>query len=142
MKQFRFEKLDVWRAARALNRMVYLRTRKFPESEQFALTSQLRRASVSISSNIAEGAGRNSDRDFAHYLEQAYGSAMEVASQVYLALDESYLSVEESDELTAPLHGLAAQISALNHALNVAASKVRLPDIESNASHPAGRDSR
>lgn len=55
------------------------------------MTSQLRRASVSISANIAEGAGRNSDKDFARYLEQGYGSLMKVAAIFYLALDEGYV---------------------------------------------------
>jgi four helix bundle protein len=142
MKVFRFEKLEVWQAARLLNRLIYRRTRTFPESEQFALTSQLRRASISISSNIAEGAGRNSDRDFAHFLEQAYGSAMEVASQIFLARDESYISSEESDELITRLHGIASQISALNRALKVSATKVRLPEGESDASRPSRQNSR
>ena len=137
MKAFRFEKLEVWQAARKLNRLIYRQTRKFPESEQFALTSQIRRATISISSNIAEGAGRNSDRDFAHFLEQAYGSAMEVASQVFLARDEQYISADESDELMGRLHGLAAQISALNRALKVSTTKVRLPEGESDASRPS-----
>jgi four helix bundle protein len=78
--RFRFEKLQVWQEARRLNRTIYRLTRNFPRAELFAMTSQIRRAWVSISSNIAEGSGRNSDRDFGHFLEQAYGSLMEVAS--------------------------------------------------------------
>jgi len=69
--EFRFEKLEVWHLARHLNRVVYRATNDFPKHEQFGLTSQLRRASVSVSSNIAEGSGRNSDTDFAHFLEIA-----------------------------------------------------------------------
>jgi hypothetical protein len=68
---FRFENLEVWQLARQLNRSVYSSTKKFPKDELFALTSQVRRASISISSNIAEGSGRNSDADFAHFLEIA-----------------------------------------------------------------------
>ena len=78
-RRFRFENLEVWPEARALNRKVYGLTRKFPSEEQFGLTSQMRRASVSVSSNRAEGSGRNSDKDFGHFLEQAYGSLMELA---------------------------------------------------------------
>ena len=78
--RFRFEKLEVWQEARKINQVIYRLTRKFPREELFAMTSQIRRASISVSSNIAEGSGRNSDKDFAHFLEQAYGSLMEVAS--------------------------------------------------------------
>ncbi len=108
----------------------------FPTSEQFGLTSQIRRASISISSNIAEGAGRNSDRDFAHFLEQAYGSAMEVASQVFLALDESYLSEETAGKLLDSVQRLPAQIGALNRSLNVTISKVVLPKPGTDATRP------
>ncbi len=79
--RFRFEKLEVWQLARALNKLVYAMSRAFPKEEMFALTSQIRQASTSVSSNIAEGSGRNSDTDFAHFLEIAYGSLMEVVSQ-------------------------------------------------------------
>ena len=133
MQRFRFEKLNVWQSARALNRDVYRSTKLFPTSEQFALTSQLRRSSISISSNIAEGAGRNSDRDFAHFLEQAFASAMELASQVFLALDETYLTKDESEKLLDEIQRLSAQIAALNRSLNVAKSKVVLPKGGSDA---------
>ena len=133
MKQFRFERLDVWQAARALNRAVYQASKRFPASEQYALTSQLRRASISVSSNIAEGAGRNSDRDFAHFLEQAYGSLMEVASQLFLAMDEAYLAEAEAATLLAKVDALAGQLVTLNRALNVDASKVKLPATVSDA---------
>ena len=59
--RFRFEKLEVWQEARKINLVIYRLTRKFPREEIYAMTSQIRRTSVSISSNIAEGAGRNSD---------------------------------------------------------------------------------
>jgi four helix bundle protein len=137
MQRFRFEKLTVWQSARALNRVVYRATKLFPSSEQFAQTSQLRRSSLSISSNIAEGAGRNSDRDFAHFLEQAYGSAMELASQVFLALDEDYLTQVMSDELLEEIQRLSAQIAALNRSMNVTKSKVVLPKGGSDATRRA-----
>ena len=69
--RFRFEKLEVWQEARKINQVIYQLTRKFPRQELFAMTSQIRRASISVSSNIAEGSGRNSDKDFAHFLKQA-----------------------------------------------------------------------
>jgi len=121
---FRFEKLEVWHAARALSRALRKRTRVFPRAEQFELASQLRRAAVSITSNIAEGSGRNSDKDFAHFLEQAYGSAMEVASQLFDAFDDGYLSRTELDSFLSELSEVAGKIGALNRSLGVTTSKV------------------
>ena len=121
--RFRFEKLKVWQEARSLNRMTYRLTRCFPKEELFAVTSQIRRASVSVSANIAEGSGRNSDKDFAHFLEQAYGSLMEVAALFYLAMDEGYVSNEAAKHLFEDVEKLARGIAALNRSLCVGASK-------------------
>jgi four helix bundle protein len=121
--RFRFEKLTVWQEARALNVLVYRITRSFPSHEVYAMTSQIRRASVSVSSNIAEGAGRNSDRDFAPFLEQSYASLMEVASLFYLALDENYLSKVDFQLLLEKIESLAKQVAALNRSLSVINSK-------------------
>ena len=123
-KRFRFEDLEVWQEARRLNREISRLAKRFPASEQFALTSQIRRASVSISSNIAEGSGRNSDRDFAHFLETSYGSLMEVASQLFLAFDEEYLDEATLDTMLESARILSAKIAALNRSLLVKASKV------------------
>src|SRR6478609_2425417 len=97
--RFRFQNLKVWQNARAMNRMVYRLTKAFPKEEMFAMTSQIRRASTSVSSNISEGSGRNSDKDFAHFLEQAYGSLMELASVFFLGLDEGYTTEADLDPL-------------------------------------------
>jgi four helix bundle protein len=121
--RFRFEKLEVWREARAANRVVYKLARKFPRHEMFGMASQIRRAVISISSNIAEGSGRNSDKDFAHFLEQAYGSLMETASILYLAFDESYVSEPDLDPLFDALETLAKKIASLNRSLKVTTSK-------------------
>lgn len=116
-KAFRFERIEAWHLARAFNQQVYRLTRAFPQDEAFCLTAQLRRAAVSISSNIAEGSGRNSDADFAHFLEIAYGSLMECISQLYLALDERYLSKSELDKILDDAHLLASKIASLSKAL-------------------------
>ena len=87
------------------------------------MASQLRRTAVSVSSNIAEGSGRNSDKDFAHFLEQSYGSLMEVASLFYLAFDEAYVAETELSPLFVELEKLARQIAALNRTLSVNTSK-------------------
>jgi len=125
-KRFRFEDLEVWQEARQLNRQIYRITKRFPAAEQFGLVVQLRRAAVFISSNIAEGSGRNSDRDFAHFLENAYGSLMEVASQFFLALDEEYVDEATLDPILENARVLSAKIAALNRSLLVKASKVSL----------------
>jgi four helix bundle protein len=115
---FRFERIEAWQLARAFNRSVYRVSRSFPKEEAFALTSQIRRASVSVASNIAEGSGRNSDADFAHFLEISYGSLMEVVSQLYIAPDEKYLGEAEFRVLADEADTLAAKIAALAKALD------------------------
>jgi four helix bundle protein len=82
---FNFEKLDVWNEAIAFADDVYRLTRTFPPDERFGLTSQIRRAAISISSNIAEGSSRASGNDFARFVEIAAGSLFEVVSQAQVA---------------------------------------------------------
>lgn len=115
--RFRFEKIDAWQLARTFNKAVYAASKSFPKDEAFALTAQLRRASISVSSNIAEGSGRNSDADFAHFLEIAYGSLMEAVSQLFLASDQGYLSRETFAELQDQAAMLAAKIGGLSKSL-------------------------
>ena len=81
-----FQELNVWNRAMELTETVYELTKLFPPDERFGLTSQLRRACVSIASNIAEGRGRGSDRDFRHFLNIAQGSTFEVRTQLLLAI--------------------------------------------------------
>jgi four helix bundle protein len=121
--RFRFEKLEVWQEARAINRSIYRLTRKFPRQELLAMTSQIRRASISVSSSIAEGSGRNSDKDFAHFPEQSYGSLMEAASVFYLGLDEGHVTEADLDPLYDDLERLAKRTAALNRSLEVQVSK-------------------
>jgi four helix bundle protein len=121
--RFRFEKLEVWQEARAINQAVYPLTKEFPRRESLAMTSQIRRASISVSSNIAEGPGRSSDRDLAHFLEQSHGSVMELASVFFLALDEGYVKDHELDRLLDELEKLARRIASLNRSLRVDVGK-------------------
>tara|TARA_R110002073_G_scaffold240878_2_gene402675 strand:+ start:1423 stop:1695 length:273 start_codon:yes stop_codon:yes gene_type:complete len=74
----RFKDLEIWKRSRVFSSKIYEVTSKFPDSERFGLTNQLRRASVSIPSNIAEGSSRNSNKDFSRFLEIAIGSAYEI----------------------------------------------------------------
>jgi four helix bundle protein len=128
-RPFRFEKLEVWQSARALAKLIYSLSESFPQREQFGLTSQLRRAVISIGANVAEGSGKNSDRDFARFLEQAYGSAMESASLILLAVELGYLKVQSASDALEQLHGLSNQIAALNRSLKVEPQKTVLPKI-------------
>lgn len=114
---FRFEKLDVWQKAVDLADRVYVVTRGFPDEERFGLTSQMRRASVSISSNIAEGSGRGSKKDFAHFVEISYGSLMEVVSQVQVAVRQRFLKEDDRNILYADAEELARMLSGLKTSL-------------------------
>lgn len=126
-KPFRFESLTVWQSARQLSSGIYHATREFPRDEVFGLTSQMRRAAVSVVANIAEGSGRNSDPDFARFLEIAYGSAMELAALLHVAVDAGHLSILEKERLGDAIFEVTAQISALNRSLKVERSKTPFP---------------
>ena len=78
---------------------IYRVVKQFPSEERYALSDQLRRASVSVTSNIAEGTGRQSLKDQAHFIELAYGSLMEVMSQLDVALDLEYIDINKHGEL-------------------------------------------
>ncbi len=95
-----YKNLIVWQRAREVVKDIYLLSDKFPKSESFGLMQQLRRAAISISSNIAEGAGRSTDMDFCRFIDIANGSAFEVESQLILAFDLNYISKLELDEST------------------------------------------
>ena len=91
MHKFSFEKLDVWIESKELTKSIYQITMSFPDSEKFGLVSQLRRASVSICSNIAEGTSRISDKDKAHFISISYSSTMEVLNQLILSYELDYI---------------------------------------------------
>jgi four helix bundle protein len=90
-----FEDLEAWQSSRRLGLLVYQLTQKFPKDELFALTSQLRRAVVSIASNIAEGFSRNTKADRVHFYTMARGSLTEVQSQIIFSHDLGYTTTEE-----------------------------------------------
>jgi len=92
---FNFEKLETWHEAVEFADIVYSVTRKFPSEERFGLTNQMRRAAVSISSNIAEGCSRSSRVDYARFVEIASGSLYEVVSQATVGRNQGYLSDDE-----------------------------------------------
>lgn len=98
-----YKNLIVWQKAREVVKEIYLLSEKFPKSESFGLMQQLRRAVISISSNIAEGAGRSTDVDFCRFIDIANGSAFEVESQLFLAFDLNYISKSELNDFTSKM---------------------------------------
>ena len=116
MYHYSFEKLDVWQLSRKLVGIIYKITDKFPIDEKFGLTNQLRRAGVSIASNIAEGSSRNSLKDQVRFIEIAYGSLMEVYTQLCIATDIAYISKEELDEVNLLIKELSNKLNALSKA--------------------------
>jgi four helix bundle protein len=89
-----YKELDIWIQARKLVKIVYVLTKSFPKDEQFALTSQIRRCAVSVPSNIAEGCGRQSNKETIHFLHIARGSLYELETQLILADDLGYISLD------------------------------------------------
>jgi len=114
---FGFERLEVWQKAIELTDCVYSLTRTFPSDERFGLTSQMRRSSVSIASNIAEGSGRGSNPDFARFIEIAYASLMELVTQASIANRQGFLSQPNLDELHKRSEQIARMLSGLRTSL-------------------------
>jgi four helix bundle protein len=116
-----FEDLIAWQKARMLTRSLYHTTRQEPVAHDFGLINQMRRAAVSVMSNIAEGFDRSRATEFHHYLSIAKASCAEVRSQLYVALDVSYISQQQFDDLNA----LALEVYRLVSALRTAVQKRR-----------------
>ena len=112
-----FKKLIIWQKAREFVKDVYLITKKFPKEELFGLTSQIRRATISIALNIVEGSGRGTDKDFAHFLDIAFGSALEVEAQIILSLDLEFITNEEYDILNLKIQEIQKMIKKLTDSL-------------------------
>jgi four helix bundle protein len=117
---FNFEKLEVWKKAIDFADFVYSTTRAFPDEERFGLTSQMRRAAVSISSNIAEGSSRHSKEDYARFLEIATGSVFEVVSQSFIAQKQQYLSEEDRVRIYNAAEEQSKMLSGLRRSLGPA----------------------
>ena len=117
---FNFEKLEVWQKSIDFADFVYTATRECPDDEQFGLTSQMRRASVSISSNLAEGTSRHSRDDYARFLEIATGSVFEVVSQSFIARRQGYLSEASRQRLYAAAEEQSRMLSGLRRSLGFA----------------------
>ena len=108
-----FEDLTVWQDAREFTNKIYILTKKFPKEELYGLTSQIRRATVSIMSNIAEGFDRRSDKELTNFLSIARASSSEVQNDLYIALDLNYISQVEFNQSYQKAKKIAKQINGL-----------------------------
>ena len=112
-KKYEYKNLDVYKEAKSLVKMVYGLIEKFPKVETYALCDQLRRSVISVPSNIAEGSGRTSAKDQAHFFEIAYGSIMEVSCQMDIACDLGYIKQNELKQIEEQVSRIAAMLSGL-----------------------------
>jgi four helix bundle protein len=108
-----FEDLEIWKEARALTQAIYRLTRDSRFAKDFSLRDQIQRAMISIMSNIAEGFEREGNQEFIQFLYVAKGSCGEVRSQLYVAVDQSYLTPKNCEELTKSFRRLSIMISNL-----------------------------
>ena len=113
MKIYSFEKLIVWQKSRTLALFIYKTTRDFPKDELFGMTSQMRRCSISISSNIAEGSGRQNPKDKARFTEIAYSSALELLNQLIISIDLEYISEDNYLKIRAGIEEITYMLDSL-----------------------------
>ena len=118
---FNFEKLETWQKAINFADLIYAVTRSYPDDERFELTNQMRRAAVSISSNIAEGTARNSRPDYARFLEIATGSLFEVVSQSFVSRRQEFLSQADFDRIYIAAEEQGKMLSGLRRSVLAAA---------------------
>ena len=112
-----FRDLRVWREAMKFATEIYRTTAQFPKHELYGLSQQLRRAAVSIPSNIAEGKGHRSDREFTNFLLHARGSLLEVQTQMMIAMDLQYVGTEQAKQLLASADAIGRGLNGLINSL-------------------------
>ena len=117
--------LDIYKESKALVMLVYALLKRFPKEEQYALCDQLRRAVISIPSNIAEGSGRRSSKEQVHFLEIAYGSLCEVNCQMDIACDLGYIDQPDLERIKVLSNKIGSMISGLR---NRHLSKSKIPN--------------
>jgi four helix bundle protein len=118
MTHMPFKKLAVWQKALDLASSIYDITDAFPTSEQYGLVAQMRRAAVSVVSNIAEGSQRGTDRDFAHFISVSRGSLAELETQLLLSHRRSYIQSSATQSLEGAIDELGKMLNALQRKLN------------------------
>lgn len=118
MDSFGFRDLRVYQTSRDLVKTIYSVLAVYPSNEQYALCDQLRRASVSVPSNIAEGMSRSSDKEKAHFIEISYGSLMEVLCQMEISKELNYVTEEQMKDIENQITIIAKQLSKLRTTLS------------------------
>ena len=113
MYTFPFEKLEVWNKSRILTKKIYKVTWKFPDYEKYGLVSQVRRATVSVCSNIAEGSSRNSGKDQTHFYNMAFSSLMETMNQLILSQDLEFLDLKTLSEFRNDIQFISLMLNNL-----------------------------
>lgn len=114
-----YKELKVWQKARELVKFIYVLTSKFPKEELYGITSQMRRSSVSITSNIAEGSGYSSKKDFRRFLEISYSSASELETQLILTFDIKFINENELNEGSIKISEIQKMLKGLIVSLNI-----------------------
>ena len=112
---YSFEKLEVWKEAKEFAKVIYEITERFPDTEKFGLISQLRRASVSICSNIAEGSSRNSFKDKAHFTTMAFGSTIEILNQLILSSELNFIFEKDYLKLRLDIESITNKLNSLRN---------------------------
>ena len=112
---YSFEKLEVWNESKEFTKSIYTLTSKFPDSEKFGLVSQLRRASVSICSNIAEGSARKSFKDKAHFTTMAFSSTVEVLNQLILSFELDFIKEKDYLKLRLDIESITNKLNGLRN---------------------------
>jgi len=112
---FSFEKLNVWIDSKYLVKLIYTVTNEFPNEEKFGLTNQIRRASISVSSNLAEGTSRISNKDKAHFTTLSFSSLMEVLNQIIIAYELEFLSTENYNNIRIEIEKISNKLNALRN---------------------------
>jgi len=114
-----FKELKVWKAGIGVTKVVFQLTRSFPNEEKYGLISQMIRSAISIPSNIAEGSGRKSNKDFYHFLNIALGSSFELETQMIIANEFNYINQESLDSTCKLIVDIQKMIYGLQKSLNV-----------------------
>ncbi len=117
MDYFYFKKLDVYNYSKVLVISIYKLLENYPQEEKFAICSQIRRAAVSVPSNIAEGFGRTSPKEKIHFLEISYGSLMEVSCQIEISHDLGYIDKVDLNSINLQIETIARLLSSLRFSI-------------------------
>lgn len=113
-----YKELQIWQKGMALAKLVYKLTQKFPDGERFGLVSQMRRAAVSVPSNIAEGQARHGRREFLQFLSHAGGSLAELETQILLSVELGFCSPTDAEQVNACIAELQKMLAAIRHRLS------------------------